>query len=553
VDEFVVESPVDGSSAPVDPRRALLLPLWRGRYLVLVATLLGVLGGLLSGVTRPNSYRSVGKLMIRAGAREELTPEMSVTGNAGGFGMGGRNVVNDEMHLLGTLEVYEEAARVVTPAEVFRPYDPSELDSDNTPGVLALFHRWQSWWFRGGNDSSDRPDHSIDECEQCRHAAALVMARNLSIQAEPGSDVITVSYTAHDSVLARKVVAAFLEAAIAHHRKIYETNTTLEFLGGHMEQSLRDLTSAENDLTNFKTECEVFDFENQQRTLITEIQELEGQTAQDQSRLAVLRVSTKDLGTLVASLPETIEDRTEHNLQPNPERAALKQRIYTLEDNLAALERRVGGTTREHDLEREQITHSIDSAKQDLDKQPEFVDAGPSLRKLPNPRRERLMQQLDDGIAELSALEASAATRSGRLVDRRARLQSVAQCEPRYHSLEATTNEARSGYEHFRSQHEKASLMGSMDQLEMSNLRRIQEATLPHEKEGPLRGKLVLLGVLLGGVAGCGLAFARNMFDHRLHDATDVEQLLGTPVLGLLPRERASLRARGRAKRRAAL
>jgi len=38
--------------------------------------------------------------------------------------------------------------------------------------------------------------------------------------------VITVSYTAHDPLLAQKVVAAFLEASISHHRKIYETSTT---------------------------------------------------------------------------------------------------------------------------------------------------------------------------------------------------------------------------------------------------------------------------------------------------------------------------------------
>ncbi len=547
MDEYVVAPAIEGTPAPVDPRRALLLPLWRGRKLVLALTLLGIAGGVLYGSIRPNSYRSVGKLMIRAGAREELTPEMSVTGNASGYGMGGRNVVNDELHLLSAMQVFEEAARIVTPAEVFRPYDPSELDREDTSAVLALFHRWQSWWFRNASGPSDLPKHPIDECDECRRAAAQAMARDLSLQAEPGSNVITVSYTTHDAQLAQKVVAAFLEAAIAHHRKIYETNTTLEFLGGHMEQSLRDLTTAENDFTNFKTECGVFDFENQQRTLITEIQLLEGQTAQDQARLEELRARTTELNTLVASFPATIEERTEHNPQPNPDRTALKQRIFTLQDSLAALERRVVGTSHERDVERDQLTQQLESANKALLEQPEFVDAGPSVRVLPNPRRERLTQLLDDGRTELSALEAASTVRSGNLTDLRARLQSLAQCEPRFHSLEVTSTEARRRYEGFRSTHERASLMGSMDQLEMSNLRRIQEASLPNEKEGPLRGKLLLLGVLLGAVTGCGLAFARHMFDHRLHDATEVEQLLGLTVLGVFPQLRSGSGKRGRA------
>ena len=95
--------------------------------------------------------------------------------------------------------------------------------------------------------------------------------------------------------------------------------------------------------------------------------------------------------------------------------------------------------------------------------------------------------------------------------------------------------------------------MGSMDQLEMSNLRRIEEATLPSQKEGPMRGKLLVLGILLGGVAGCGLALGKNLLDHRLHDVADVEAVLGTPVLALLPEPPPPPEGQPRAQRRAAL
>ncbi len=538
---------------PVDPRRALLLPLWRGRHLVLGLTLLGIAGGLFSGMMRPNSYRSVGKLMIRAGAREELTPEMSVTGNGGGFAMGGRNVVNDELHLLGAMQVFEEAARIVTPAEVFQSYDPSALDNENTSTMLSLFHRLQAWWFANAAGPSDLVKHPVDECAECRHAAAIALAGNLSLQAEPGSNVITVSYTAHDPLLAQKGVAAFLEASISHHRKIYETSTTLEILSGFMEKSLRDLTSAENEFTNFQTECGVHDFENQRQTLLTEIPALETQIAQDQSRIEDLRARTKELGTLVAGMPATVEERVENNQQPNPERAVLTQRIYTLEDSLAALERSASGISSERDAARKHLTEQLEAARKSLKEQAEFVDAGPSVRKLPNPRRERLMQQLDDASAELSALEAAAAVRSGHLVDRRAGLQSIALCGPRFNSLKEKSNQARQTYEGFRAQHERASLMGSMDQLGMSNLRRIQEASLPDVKEGPLRGKLLMLGILLGAVAGCGLAFVKHLLDHRLHDATEVERLLGSTVLGVFPQLRSTSESVARASRRAAM
>jgi len=60
-----------------------------------------------------------------------------------------------------------------------------------------------------------------------------------------------------------------------------------------------------------------------------------------------LRARTKELGTLVAGMPATVEERVENNQQPNPERAVLTQRIYTLEDSLAALERSASGISSE--------------------------------------------------------------------------------------------------------------------------------------------------------------------------------------------------------------
>ena len=552
VDEFVVESPSDGAAPQMDPRRALLLPLWRGRYLILCATLLGILGGVLYGVMRPNIYRSYGKLMIRAGQREELTPEMSVTGSAGGGG-GGRSIVLDEIHLVSSPEVFEAAARSITPAVVFQPYDPGALDDESTPGYLALFHRWQSSWFQSSASSdSSSVKHPIDGCDQCVQAAALVLAKNTVILAEPGSDVITISYPTHDPLLAQQVVAAFLEAAIAHHRKIYETGKTLEFLDQHLLSSLSDVTLAENDLTNFKTECGVFDFANQQATLNTSIDALDALTKQDDARLESLRRSTEELAPVVASLPPTIEERTAQNLQPNPDRAVLKTFILQQEAELAILEGTVVGLVHDRDLQREKINQLIKQKREELEKLPEFTDTGPLVRTLTNPRRDRLQQQLDDARHDLNTLEAAATVRRGQLAELHTRRNTMAQCKPTYDSKETTASLARDTYDRFRAARAKANIMGSMDELDISNLRTIQQASLPNEKEGPLRGKLLLIGLLLGAVAGGALSFARNMFDHKLHDALEVEQLLGTAVLGSIPQLRSG-RDRPRATRRAAL
>ncbi|MBK7644932.1 MAG: hypothetical protein IPJ19_18130 [Planctomycetes bacterium] len=537
MDEFVVDTGSDAPAQQLDPRRALILPLWRGRYLVLALMLLGTVGGVVAGVIRPNTYRSFGKLMIRAGLREDLSAENAVTGSSAG-GMGGRSVVNDELHLLGTPEVVEAVARIVTPKELFRPYDPGADDNESTPAMVALFHRWQTSWFESAAVDPNRPSHPTDDCDLCVRAAAQAISHDLTMQAEPGADVITVSYSAHDPLLAQKVVAAFLEAAVAHHRKVYEVNTTLEILGSNLEQAQRDLLSAENDFTNFKSECLVYDFDNQQSTLIAEIHDKEGQVGTDQTRLEELRARTKTLKEQVAKLPESLDESTPHNLQANPRRSILTQRLFTLQDNLSALDARQGGTKEERELERGVITQQIDTAKAELAKEPEFVDSGPTIRKVPNTRRDRIVQELDTAQAELDGLEAAATVRAGQLANMRSKLQKMSECEPRFHALREAMLDARKRIDSISSQRERAGQIGSMDQVNVSNLRPIQSATLPNQKEGPLRGKLVVLGAMLGMVAGAGLAFARHMLDHRLHDAADVENVLQLPVLAIVPLQR---------------
>jgi uncharacterized protein involved in exopolysaccharide biosynthesis len=132
----------------------------------------------------------------------------------------------------------------------------------------------------------------------------------------------------------------------------------------------------------------------------------------------------------------------------------------------------------------------------------------------------------------------------------RRRLVETEQCEPRYHLLQEKLANADESYKAFRRTHERTNLMNLLDQMEFSNLRRIQDATLPFEKEGPKRTKFVIIGLLLGGVLGGALAFALHNFDPFVRSPADVERLLGLKVVGVMPRSRLPRRLR-RAIRRA--
>jgi uncharacterized protein involved in exopolysaccharide biosynthesis len=138
-----------------DTASSLLVPLLRSRWWIVSLALLGAVGGVAYGIVQPNSYLSIGKLLVRYGAREEATPEAMIAGGAQGAGQP-RDLVTNERELLAVPQVFERVVKEVTPPRIFSSYDPRVEDTKEIPPVVRLFHRFQAWWFRRSSGSRKR-------------------------------------------------------------------------------------------------------------------------------------------------------------------------------------------------------------------------------------------------------------------------------------------------------------------------------------------------------------------------------------------------------------
>lgn len=82
---------------------------------------------------------------------------------------------------------------------------------------------------------------------------------------------------------------------------------------------------------------------------------------------------------------------------------------------------------------------------------------------------------------------------------------------------------------------QRAKEMSVAGELKTSNIRIVDAAELPQTPVSPRRGTNVLLGLFIGALFGCGLAFFFEYLDNRIRTPEAMRSHLGLAHLGLLP------------------
>ena len=100
--------------------------------------------------------------------------------------------------------------------------------------------------------------------------------------------------------------------------------------------------------------------------------------------------------------------------------------------------------------------------------------------------------------------------------------------------LEANSDQAM--YDILIKQAKEISLTGS---IEKNNIRIVDKAEVPRRPFKPNVLMNLLASIVLGLTFGIGLAFFFEYMDHTIKTPADIKQFLGTPVLGILPYDRA--------------
>lgn len=529
---------LDPPRESIDLVETLVIPLWRSRLWIVAAVLFGIALGAFQAATQPNTYDSTGKLLVRAGAREEGTAETRVGSTLRSDILTGREAVMNELHLLSNPRVYEAVVRRVGPDRILAPYDPTAQGGSYGAATRAL-HKFQIAWFRL---LAGRSGDSSAIGEEARVAAAtLALQRALHLRAEPGSSVLTITCTTTSPRLSAQLVDAFIAEALVHHQVVFASDSSLAFLDEQVSAAEALRSKAEERLAEYRVQCGIFDADIQRSQLLADKQTLEGQLNEEYARIAGLEAMQAVVEGELVKEGERWLVPVERALMPNPAYSRLQQRIFDLRLDLVDLEGSRDRTAQQVESERSKLQQQILTAEIELAQTPEFLDPGMAIVEQPNPRYVRLRERLDSIEEELIALRSSSSKRSQRLAQVEKSLVELEQCTPLLGNLENEARQSNLRLEGFLSARLQVGVLDKLDEMNLINLRPLQSATVAATKSGPRRGRSVMLGGMLGIAAGLGLALLRPGLDRRLRSPEDVRRFLGNPVLGVVPE---TLRAR---------
>ena len=554
MDPILIEDGEPESGSGGDPASTMILPLWRSRLLIAGMVVLGAGLGLFLGIMQPNSYQSDGKLVLRWGLREEMSPETMLS-DLGSFGRGQpRDAVNNELHLLRAPQVFERTAELVTPAALFATYDPTEDDDESTPQHIRLLHRAQAWWFsRPTSDPQGGGGHEIDGCDGCISMAADLLQQRIDLHAELGSTVIMVSFVAHDPLLARRVVQCFLQAAEERHREVYDTSEELALIREDLMNSEAEKAAAELEFAEFKVNCEVYDWTTQRTEAMQSIRALQQDILDDELELSRLEGRRDKLEEQIETTDKEVLQLVAGVPAPNPEYVETLKDVQRNREALEELELSKEYVTDTDRTKMEEILQGrIDKGLERLARTEKLIGGEAVEQLVQNQHHAYLVQIRDQVLQDIEALNRAMSPRTLALQQEQEARGDIEGCGPEFQELENRVRMASNAVERFRKEFDSLQRMSRLDELDISNLTRMQDATLPRDKVGPKRAKVLVVGVLLGFMGGAALGFIRNLLNPTVRTPADVRRILGLHIVGVLPRSGLSRRLQ-RAMRRAAL
>lgn len=313
------------------------------------------------------------------------------------------------------------------------------------------------------------------------------------------TNIINVSYTNTDPVLARDIVNTLVQVYLDQSlsSKTEEASRTVTFIEEQLKGTRHELEQSEKNLQSYKSSTGVVKLDTEAEELIKKLSDIE------KERAAVI-LQRKQAEFALTALQEAARKGQTYapvGFRDDPQISAMANRLTDLVVQKGAL---ISGNTENHpqvkalqsqidELQRK-IQSTYETARRNLGRQEISI--------------EQQIKQYEDKLRTLPATERDLA---GLM---------------RFSKVNADI------YTFLLQKHEEARIAKAST---ISNIRVVDPAITPDNPLKPQKKKNLLLGLILGLMAGVGAVFFIEYLDDTIKGPEEAQRVIGAPILALIP------------------
>ncbi|MDR3088440.1 MAG: GumC family protein [Desulfobulbaceae bacterium] len=375
-----------------------------------------------------------------------------------------------------------------------------ELESNFFKSLIQQFRANIKLLFAGDEQKEPSEEQKLD-------GLVKALQDSINIEATKQTRLLEISVENRDAEMARDIANTLAKKYIEFNvnNRLQASKDTVAWMYNELYATKKKLEDDEQKFLEYKKANNVFSVEGKQQVIGQKITEFNTEYLTARNKRLELDEKLKEIERYGGNTADMVHIRS---IVGNPAIDSIYSALTTLEVEQSKLSKVYRG---KHP-KMIQVTSEIDKLRAKLRNELE--------KEIGNLRSERAVLSAREQVMEknISEFEGDALEAGGKELQYNILQRNVTTSQSLYDTLLAKIKESNvlvSGY--------------------TSNIRIVGLATLPERPFKPKKMLNLAVGLLLGLLGGCGLAFALDFFNQSLKNEDDVLNYLGIPVLAMIP------------------
>ncbi len=338
------------------------------------------------------------------------------------------------------------------------------------------------------------------------------LARDLDIEREKDTNVLTLSYEDKNPRLAANVIDKVVTEYIKQRPSLDRDDRAYEFFDKQIQVIKSEIEAAERRGMEYKSGERVLLPDKQTEILFSSVADFDKELTRTRSERIAKEAKLQIIREELAKGKEVVIPTTESSESPSRE-----EYLNELKKTLLSL-----------NLKKNSL------ATRYTPKHPEMATVLADIEETRNKIRtevDEVIQAEEMSIKALMAAEQALAQRMNQVVNSVAKLS---QQEFELNQLTIGIEDLHSVYSMLIRQREEARIASGKQEY-LVQIRLLEPAMVSHRPSKPNRPLFAGLAVLLGLIVSFGFAFFLEYFDHSVNTVEDAQHCLGLPILAAIP------------------